>query len=84
MLSGTNSRVEAFHVLCASCCRMLLTGQPGECREHHLPLPQITNATAPAILAGRYALREWVADHEGWRLTDVKCLSNSKVASARN
>jgi hypothetical protein len=60
-----------------------LTGQPGECREHHLPLPQITNATV-CHLGGAVRLREWVADHEGWRLTDVKCLQNSKVASVRN
>jgi hypothetical protein len=57
--------------------------QSGECREHHLPLPQITNATA-CHLGGAVRLREWVAAHEGWRLTDVKCLSNSKVASAQN
>ena len=60
-----------------------LTGQPGECREHHLPLPNITNATA-CHLGGAVRLREWVAGHAGWRLTDVKCLSNSKVASAQN
>jgi hypothetical protein len=60
-----------------------LTGQPGECREHHLPLPQITNATA-CHLGGAVRLRERVADHEGWRLSDVKCLENFKVASAQN
>ena len=60
-----------------------LTGQLGECREHHLPLPQITNATA-CHLGGAVRLRERVADHEGWRLSDVKCLENFKVASAQN
>jgi|tagenome__1003787_1003787.scaffolds.fasta_scaffold19631172_2 hypothetical protein len=57
--------------------------QLGECREHHLPLPQVTNATA-YHLGGAVRLREWAAGHEGWRLVDVKCFSNFKVASAQN
>jgi hypothetical protein len=58
-------------------------GQPNECREHRLPLPQITNATA-CHLGGAARLRDWIADHREWRLTDVKCLVSSKVASAQN
>ena len=60
-----------------------LNGHPDECLEHRLPLPQITNATA-CYLGGAILLRDWIADHRGWRLTDVKCLANSKVASAQN
>jgi hypothetical protein len=60
-----------------------LNGHPDECREHRLPLPQITNATA-CHLGGAVLLRDWIADHRGWRLTDVKCLASSKVASAQN
>ena len=60
-----------------------LNGQPDECREHHLSLPHITNATA-CHLGGAVLLRDWIADHAGWRLKDVKCLTNSNVASAEN
>ena len=60
-----------------------LNGQPDECREHRLPLPQITNATA-CHLGGAARLRDWIADHREWRLADVKCLVSSKVASAQN
>jgi len=60
-----------------------LNGHPDECLEHRLPLPQITNATA-CHLGSAVLLRDWIADHRGWRLTDVKCLANSKVASAQN
>jgi len=60
-----------------------LNGHPDECLEHRLPLPQITNATA-CHLGGAVLLRDWIADHRGWRLTEVKCLANSKVASAQN
>lgn len=60
-----------------------LNGQPGACVEHRLSLPQITNATA-CHLGGAIRLRDWIADHAGWRLKDVKCLTNSNVASAEN
>jgi len=54
-----------------------LADQSGECREHRLPLPQITNATA-CHLGGAVRPREWAAAHENWRLTDVECLSTPK------
>jgi len=68
------------YVLLVTAC---LTGQPGECREHRLPLSQITNTTA-CHLGGAVRLREWVTDHKGWRLTDVKRLQNYSVTSAQN
>ena len=60
-----------------------LTGQPGEWRDHYLSLTQIYSATA-RHLGGAVLLRDWIVDREGWRLTNVRCLPNSKVASAQN
>jgi len=69
-----------------------LTGQPpvslfGECLDHHLPLPRITNRitnVAARHLGGAVRAHECIAGHADWRFTDTKCLSNSKVASAQN
>ena len=60
-----------------------LNGETGACVEQRLPLPHISNATA-CHLGGAVRLRDWIADHAGWRLTDVKCLTKSNVASAEN
>jgi hypothetical protein len=60
-----------------------LLGKPAECRQDHLPLPQITNATA-CHLGGRARLREWMDEHRGWRLTDVRCLTQTATPSFGN
>ncbi|EWY39488.1 hypothetical protein N825_06645 [Skermanella stibiiresistens SB22] len=57
-----------------------LVGQPAECRQHQLPLPQITNATA-CHLGGAVRLRAWLAENEGWRLTDAECVSDPEAAA---
>jgi hypothetical protein len=58
-----------------------LAGNPSDCREERIAMPEITNATA-CYLGGQVMLRDWTRGHKGWRLTNARCLERRNIASA--